>query len=83
MTTEDIRKLCWADPFLPFQLILNDNREVLVAKRSHLSIAPTGNRIIVWPRMEDIEIIEVNEVKGVRTSGSTLMSTSESTNGAA
>jgi hypothetical protein len=69
MTAEDIRKLYWADPFQPFQLVLRDGREVLVAERGHLSISPTGRRIAVAARIEEFELIDLDAVAGVRTLG--------------
>jgi hypothetical protein len=69
MTAEDVRKLYWAEPFLPFQLVLGDGREILVSKRQHLTISATGDRITVCPRIEDFEIIDLAGVKGVRTFG--------------
>jgi hypothetical protein len=69
MTAEDIRRLYWAEPFLPFQLVLADGREVLVARREHLSISATGDRITVCPRIEDFDIIDLSAVTGIRTFG--------------
>ena len=69
MTTDDVRRLYWAEPFQPFQLVLKDGREVLVARREHLSIAPVGDRITVFPRIEDFDIIDLADVTGVRTIG--------------
>ncbi|HET6576128.1 MAG TPA: hypothetical protein VFG68_21175 [Fimbriiglobus sp.] len=69
MTAEDVRRLYWAEPFLPFQLVLDDGREVLVSRREHLTIAATGDRITVCPRLEDFEIVDLSTVKGVRMFG--------------
>lgn len=67
MTAEDIRKLYWAEPFQPFEVVLKGGREIVVAKREHLSIAVTGDRIAVAPKIEDLEIIDLAEVDRVRT----------------
>lgn len=69
MTADDVRKLYWAEPFLPFQLVLGDGREVLVARREHLTISAVGDRITVCPRIEDFEIIDLADVRGVRMFG--------------
>jgi hypothetical protein len=69
MTADDVRKLYWAEPFIPFQLVLRDGREILVAKREYLSIATTGDRIAIAPRIEDLEIIDLSDVTGIRTFG--------------
>ena len=69
MTSDDVRKLYWSEPFLPFELILEDGREVLVAKREQLTISAIGTRITVCPRIEEFEIIDLVSVKGVRATG--------------
>ena len=69
MTADDVRRLYWAEPFSPFGLVLADGREILVARRDHLSIATTGDRIAVAPRIEDLEIIDLSDVTGVRLFG--------------
>ena len=66
MTAEDFRALYYTEPFQPFQVILVDGREFLVAKRNHLTINPTGRRIAIAPKIEDMEIIEMTEIAGVR-----------------
>jgi hypothetical protein len=43
MNADDIRKLYWAEPFVPFQLILSDGREVRVTSPGHLTISATGS----------------------------------------
>jgi hypothetical protein len=83
MTAEDIRKLYWSEPFEPFQLVLKGGRELLVAKREHLSIAVTGDRLAIAPKIEDFEIVELTEVTGVRLFGPPIPSTQSSRNGAA
>jgi len=80
MTAEDVRKLYWAEPFLPFQLVLDDGRAILVSKREHLTISAVANRITVCPRIEEFEIVDLLSVKGVRTLGPPV---SSSVNGAA
>lgn len=69
MTADDVRKLYWAEPFQPFQLVLDDGREILVPRRDSLSISPANHRIIVADRIEDFEIIDLPTVKGVRLFG--------------
>lgn len=69
MTMDDARRLYWAEPFQPFQLVLDDGREVLVPRRDSFSLAVVGDRITVCPRIEDFEIIDLPAVKGVRLFG--------------
>lgn len=69
MTADDVRKLYWAEPFEPFQLVLKSGREILVAKREFLSIAVTGDRIAFAQKIEDFEIIDLVDVAGVRLFG--------------
>jgi hypothetical protein len=69
MTVDDVRKLYWAEPFEPFQLVLKDGREFLVAKREYLAISPTGDRIVVAPKIEDFELIDLSDVTGYRVFG--------------
>ncbi len=66
MTADDIRKLYWAEPFVPFQLILTDSREVRVTSPGHLTISATGDRITVCPRIEEFDLIDLSSVTGFR-----------------
>jgi len=66
MTADDIRKLYWAEPFVPFQLILTDGREVRVASPNHLTISAIGDRITVCPRIEEFELIDLSSVTEFR-----------------
>jgi hypothetical protein len=75
MTADEIRALYRTEPFSPFQLVLRDGREVLIARRDHLSIALTGDRIAVAPRIEDLEFIDLSEVTAVRRFGPPVPST--------
>jgi hypothetical protein len=54
-----------------------------VAKREHLSIAVTGDRLAIAPKIEDFEIIELTDVTGVRLFGPPIPSAQTSRNGAA
>jgi hypothetical protein len=83
MTTEDVRKLYWTEPFEPFQLVLNGGREILVSKREHLSIAVTGDRIAIAPKIEEFEIVDLMDVTGVRLFGPPVPGAPTSRNGAA
>lgn len=67
MTTEDFRTLYYVKPFQPFTVLLRDGREFFVARRNHLTIDPTGHRIVIAPKIEDMEMIEITEVAGVRS----------------
>jgi hypothetical protein len=66
MTAEDFRKLYYTEPFQPFHVLLHDGREFPVAERNHLTINPTGRRIAIAPRIEDLEIIEMKDIAGIR-----------------
>jgi hypothetical protein len=83
MTSEDIRKLYWNEPFAPFQLVLKGGREILVAKREYISIAVTGDRLAFASKIEDFEIIEMTDVAGVRLFGPPSQSVLTPQNGAA
>jgi hypothetical protein len=74
VSADDIRSLYRADPFAPFQLVLAGGREILVAKREHLSIAVTGDRVVICPRIEDFEIVNLADVNGVRLFGAPVSS---------
>jgi hypothetical protein len=66
MTADDIRRLYWAEPLVPFQLILSDGREVRVTSPGHLTISVISDRITVCPRIEEFDLIDLSSVTGFR-----------------
>ena len=66
MNVEEIRRLYWNDPFLPFELELDDGRTFTVLKPNYLTISPLGNRITFADVIENFEIIDLVEVKEYR-----------------
>jgi len=66
MNVEEVRRLYWNEPFLPFVLELKDGRTFDVLKPNYLTISPLGNRITYADVIENFEIIDLVEVKEYR-----------------
>lgn len=69
MTIDDLRKLYWTEPFEPFQLELNDGRQITVAKREWMALSPAGDTIVVAPTVLEMEIIDIPAIMGLRFFG--------------
>lgn len=69
MTKEALTKAVQRQPFQAFSLHLADGREVRVPHRDFISMHPTGRTVIVYGQNEDLEILDVMLVTGLRIAG--------------
>ncbi len=65
MDIEAIRAARLADPFRPFNLALDDGRELLVDKACYLTISPT-KRFVTHSSLERLEHITVGKIRAVQ-----------------
>jgi hypothetical protein len=63
MTIEDIRTECWADPFRPFAVQMNDGRRIPVIGSEHIALGPLGRTIAVCTPDDRFHILEVASIK--------------------
>jgi hypothetical protein len=66
MTKEALAKAIQREPFQPFTLHLADGRDVRVPHREFLSMHPTGRTVVVYGQDEDLDILDVMLVTGIR-----------------
>lgn len=59
MTTEQFRKMLYAQPFQPFLVHMADGREMLVPHREFAMIFPSGRTVIVTQPDDTFEIIDL------------------------
>jgi hypothetical protein len=69
MTVEDVRRLYWAEPFIPFELDLTDGRTFTVRRPNHITISPVGQYITYADVLENFEIIDLVQIKECRLVG--------------
>jgi hypothetical protein len=62
MTIEDIRAAYYVEPFKPFVVCVSDGRKLLVSKRHHITLSPTGESIIVLHGEASITRILISNV---------------------
>ncbi|HEY2584170.1 MAG TPA: hypothetical protein VGI81_00225 [Tepidisphaeraceae bacterium] len=62
MTVEELRRLRLANPFRPFDLVIDDGRRLAVKKPYHMAISPVGNAIAVTAG-ESFELLKPQWVK--------------------
>jgi hypothetical protein len=68
MDVERIRELRLADPFMPFALILDDGRRLLVKEPYFLAIGQDGRRVSVATGGESFEFFTPERVRDVELS---------------
>lgn len=71
MTKGALSKAVHKEPFQPFVLHLADGRAVNVPHRDFVSIHPTGRTVIVYGDDEDLEILDVLLITGLKIVGKT------------
>ena len=63
MTVDELRRLRLANPFRPFDLVIDDGRHLAIGKPYHLAISPVGNAIAVATGGENVELLKPEWVK--------------------
>jgi len=68
VTKEALNKVIHREPFRPFFLNVADGRALKVPHREFISIHPTGRTVVVYGADEDLEILDVMLITGIRLS---------------
>jgi hypothetical protein len=68
MTKQALQGALDRQPFEPFVLHIADGREVDVPARDFVSMHPAGRTVVVYRDEEDLEILDVMLITGLRTS---------------
>jgi hypothetical protein len=61
MSHEEMRKLYWAEPFRPFEIVLADGRRFPVRKPQHICFSSA--RVVVAPKADDFEFIPLEAIQ--------------------
>lgn len=69
MTKEALSKAIHKEPFQPFTLQIANGRAMPVPHRDFVSIHPTGRTVIVYGDNEDLEILDVMLITGLKING--------------
>lgn len=66
MTSEEIRRLWWNEPFQPIVLELTDGRTLTIHSNTHFAIAPGADRLVYADKIENFDLIDLDQIKGYR-----------------
>ena len=69
MTKEALSKAIQRQPFQPFVLHLADGRALHVPHQDFISMHPKGRTVIVYGDKEDLDILDVMRITGLRLPG--------------
>ena len=59
MTSDQIERLYWREPFQPFQVLLADQRAIEVQNLDFISLSPDLRTITVFTSPDEAEVIDL------------------------
>jgi hypothetical protein len=65
MDLDKIRNLRWAEPFVPFKLIMKDGHELAVTRVSSLAVSPKGESLAYADPTGGIDLLDTRLVANV------------------
>ncbi len=66
MTSEQIRHLYWREPFQAFEILLSDQRTVVVKNFDYISLSPDHRVITLYGLGDEVEVIDIALIVSVK-----------------
>ncbi|CAN5735098.1 hypothetical protein BH20VER1_BH20VER1_19570 [soil metagenome] len=66
MTSEQIHRLYWREPFQTFRMLLSDQRIIDVQNLDFITLSPDHRTITIYTAPEEAEVIDLAHVVSVK-----------------